>query len=101
MKKAIPKNLQSLLWSADVASLDLEKHKSYIVNQALMYGTIDELQWLFTTFSKKEIRNVFINTPDKIYTPAAFYFAKTILLNIEQQLQPERYVRTFPRRIGP
>ena len=100
MKLGIPQKLQSLFWSADVSDLDLEKHKAYIINQTLMYGLREELKWLFKTYPVLEIKKTFIQSPDKIYTPAAFHFVKTMLLNIRQPLKTERYVRTLPRYIG-
>jgi hypothetical protein len=100
--KRIPKNLQGVLWSTSVNRLDLDKNKSYIINQILSLGTIDELRWLFKVYPPDKIKKTFLNQPAKIYTPSAFNFAKNILLNLEKQhLQPEAYVRSLPRNIRP
>lgn len=97
----IPKWLQPTLWSVKVEHLDLDEDKAYIINQILVYGGLKELKWLFRTYPKKTIQDVFINHPIKIYTPQAFNFAKEILLNIKNQnLKPEKYDRNLPRSIG-
>jgi len=99
-EKAIPKKLQGILWSADVADLDLEKNRSYIVNQVLSLGTLEELSWLFKTYTKEIIRKIFVSEPAKIYSSSSFNFCKNILLGLEDRdLPPERYVKTLPRNI--
>ena len=99
-EKAIPKKLQGILWSADVADLDLEKNRSYIVNQVLSLGTLEELSWLFKTYTREMTRKIFVNEPAKIYSPSSFNFCKNILLGLEDRdLPPERYVKTLPRNI--
>lgn len=96
----IPQWLQPTLWSVSINNLNIDKDKSYIINQILVYGGFRELKWLFRTYPKKIIRSVFIHHPIKIYTPQAFNFAKEILLNIKNQnLKPEKYDRNLPRFI--
>jgi len=92
----IPKNLQGILWSADVKNLDLEKDKIYIIHQVLMYGDLKEIAWLFRAYSKKEISDVFRSSPMKIYSPQGFYFIKNIILNLKKKpLPPEKYVASL------
>lgn len=100
LKKKVPKKLQGILWSVDVSDLDLERNKSYIINQILSLGTWEELRWLFKTYPKTVIRETFIKKPAKIYTPSSFNFCQNILLSLEKEkLAPERYVKTLPRSI--
>lgn len=97
-KKSVPKKLQGILWSVDVADLDLEENKSYIINQVLSLGTLEELSWLFKTYSLEAVEKVFLEKPAKIYSPSAFNFCKNILLNLKDTALPlERYVKTLPR----
>ena len=98
--KALPSQLQGVLWSVSLDKLDLEKNKSYIINQILSLGTQEELKWLFNNYTLNEIRDTFIKQPAKSYTWSAFNFAKNILLNLERMsLPPEAYVRSLPRNI--
>lgn len=97
-KKSVPKKLQGILWSVDVADLDLEENKSYIINQVLSLGTLEELSWLFKTYSLETVEKVFLEKPAKIYSPSAFNFCKNILLGLKDATLPlERYVKTLPR----
>lgn len=95
----VPKNLQGILWSRDVNNLDLEGDKAYIINQILAYGTLESIAWLFKTYSKDKIAEVFVNKPIKNYTASSFNFAKNILLENKSNLSEEKYVENLPRNI--
>lgn len=100
--KKIPRWLQPTLWSVKVDHLDLEKDKAYIVHQILAYGNFREIRWLFKTYPKKTIRDVFIRRPMKVYTRPIFNLVKEILLGIKNKDLPiERYDRDLPRYIRP
>lgn len=98
--KKVPKKLQGILWSVDINNLDVTKDKSYIINQILSLGLMDELRWLFKTYPNSVLKKTFIEKPAKIYTPSAFNYSKNILLNIKDiNLSPDKYVKTLPRNI--
>lgn len=94
-----PKSLQGILWSTDVKRLDLEKNKGYIIHQLLLYGDLSELHWLFHTYSKKTIIDVFLSHPAKLYEKEGFQFVKNYLLGLQKvSLDEEDYVTSF---VGP
>lgn len=102
MKKTtkIPKNLQGILWSVDVKDLDLGRSRSYIINQILSLGFLDELKWLFKNYTLATIKKVFIDESAKIYSFSSFNFCKNILLGLENKNLPlNKYVKTLPRDI--
>lgn len=100
-KTKIPSRLQGILWSADIRHLDMERDKSYIVHQILSLGLLEELKWLFHSFSVRELQKIFIEKPIKDYSWSSFNFCKNILLGLENKsLNPGRYVKTLPRNIG-
>lgn len=100
--KIIPKKLQAILWSTDVSHLDIKRDKGYIIHQILIYGTFEELQWLFSTYSKKEIVDVFINNPQKLYPKSMFYFVKNFILHLkDKNLSEGRYVTSISGKIIP
>ena len=84
----IPKDLQGLFWSRKLDSLDLLKDKSYIVNQILAYGSLEQIKWLFRTYSEKEIKETFFSQPRKVYTPQSFNFVKNYILDLESRKVP-------------
>lgn len=55
---ALPKFLQSSLWSYDIKKMDVKADKDLIIQQVLNYGTEKQLKWLFETYSEKEIKEV-------------------------------------------
>lgn len=97
-KKRIPKNLQSVLWSADVGHLDLGKDKGYIIHQIFAYGLFDDILWLFKTYPKKVLRRVFMLHPYKDYRAGRFHLVKNYLLGLgKQRLAEKNYVKNIPR----
>lgn len=92
----IPHKLQPILWSRDVKNLNLEKDKVYIIHQILMYGDLNEIRWLFRTYGKKVIVNVFLNHPSKQYPKETFHFVKNFLLNLRgRSLNKDSYVTSI------
>lgn len=93
--KPIPVRLKPILWSKNINNLDSENDKIYIIHQVLSYGSIEDIELLLKIYSMNEIRNVFVNFPKKIYTPAVFLFLKDFLLKINIQLDENNYVKNF------
>ena len=95
-----PKKLQGILWSCSVSKLDLKKDKVYIINQALSYGTLSHIQWLYSSYGSEEITQVFIDNPIKDYTASRFLFVKNFLLKLSDlSLDEMSYVANTPRNI--
>ena len=86
---------QGILWSKDIKNMDLEKDKIYIIHQVLNYGSLRQIKKLFKIYTPEEIVDVFVNHPQKIYSPAVFNFIKKFILGLEKEnLQVEKYVKT-------
>lgn len=91
----IPKFLQPVLWSVRVEDLDFKKDKVYIIHQILSFGNLKELRWLFNNYSIKELRDVFLKHPLRVYRPQSFNFVKEVFLKIRnKKLNIKRYVPT-------
>lgn len=91
----IPKNLQAVLWSETIKTLDIQKDKAYIINQILRYGSLDEIKWLFKTYSKREMKSVFTQHPLPIFTPQSFNFVSKFLLGFKQPPNEDKYLRSY------
>jgi hypothetical protein len=101
-KQKIPKRLQAILWSADIHSLDLDRNKNYIIHQILRFGTIADIKWLFTTYSKEEIYDVFLHQPSKNYARNNFYFVKNYILGLKKaHLDEDNYVTSIYGPVRP
>lgn len=98
----IPKSLQSILWSTDINLLDLEKHRGYIIHQLLLYGTFEDIKWLFKTYSKKEIIATFLTHPSKNYPREVFYFVKNYVLSLKnKKIDEDKYVTSISGSVRP
>lgn len=95
----IPGKLKAILWSKNINTIDSEVDKVYIIHQVLSYGDIDEIKLLLKTYSLKEIKDVFLNFPKKIYTKPVFLFIKNYLLKINKQVDEKYYVKSYFRFI--
>lgn len=87
---AVPKKFQPILWSVDVKHLDMQKDKGYIINQVLIYGTLDEIKWLFDNYSKREVVRLFLTKPRKIYPKEVYYFIKNFILSLKDKMLDEQ-----------
>jgi hypothetical protein len=94
--KKIPSSLQPLLWSKGVEKLDEDRDKVYIIHQVLSYGDLKDLRQLFRIYNKKEVKEIFLRFPKKVYQPAVFYFVKNFILGLKKErLKKEDYVKTL------
>lgn len=91
----IPKTLQPILWSQDIKTLGLKRDRIYIINQVLQFGSVDDLKWLFKTYPKKTIKEVFSKSPLPIYTPSSYNFTKNLLLKVKQNLNEIQYLKNI------
>ena|SRR3989339_1776479 len=96
----LPKQLQSVLWSANTDNLDLEKDKYYIIHQILSYGRLADILWLLDNYPRKIINEVFM-VSFKDYARPRFYFVKDAVLGLKQWHPNEKYyVKNISRNIG-
>lgn len=96
MVKRVPKSLQPVLWSVDTNRLDLEKHKGYIIHQILRFGTLQDINWLFQTYTKNSIRKFFQSHPSRNYAKEDFYFVKNYILGLKgKYLDKDEYVTSI------
>lgn len=60
VKSALPQNLASLFWDCDFASLDLQRHRSFIIRRILEQGDRPALAWLRQTLGDRLMRAWFL-----------------------------------------
>lgn len=58
---ALPKFLQSALWSYDLKSLDLKSDYRLIITQVLNHGNWKQIQWLKKIYGLEKIKKVVSN----------------------------------------
>lgn len=101
MQSPIPQRLQSVLWSSNIQNLHIDSDKTYIIHQILSYGNMEDIQWLFTIYSREVIEQTFTSTPYKDYRKSRFYFIKDFVIGVvDSSLSESSYVKNTPRNIG-
>lgn len=86
---------QGILWSKDIKNIDFKGDKIYIIHQVLSYGKIEQIKYLFEIYKPREIMDVFISHPKRIYSPAVFNFIKNFILGLKNKNLPlNKYVKT-------
>lgn len=48
-------DLRPFFWDVDIAALDAEKHKRFIIERILKYGTSKEVKWLLSKYTDEDI----------------------------------------------
>ena len=49
---------ESLFWDTNPDWIDIKKNARYIIERVLDFGELEEVRWLFKTYSKEEIKRV-------------------------------------------
>lgn len=108
---AVPKFLQSALWSYDVRRLDPQEDRRYVIEQILNHGTWQQLKWLLKTYTTREIKQVLRNPSRGIWHDDVFNYWEKIwnvkvpkaareraLFSLEPRLLSLKHARNVSRR---
>ena len=49
---------KNLFWDFDIRKLDADKHSHFIIERVLQYGVPQDIRWLLTNYSDKDIIEV-------------------------------------------
>ena len=52
-----PPAVERLFWEVDPRSIDLEKHRAYVMQRVMSRGTWEAMKWLLATYSAAAIRD--------------------------------------------
>lgn len=58
----LPKAVAVLLWDVDLATLDLEKHKAFIVERVLNMGDEVALKWIWQKYGRDVVYDTVTNS---------------------------------------
>lgn len=68
---------QTLFWDTNLASLNTKKHKEFIIARIIETGRIEDIHWMFETYSRQEIIQVIVST--RLISTKTALFWKNIL----------------------
>lgn len=69
----LPKKFKKYFWDVDFGKLDFKKNPQFVIARILEYGDIGAIQWLFRTFSAKEIKTVLVKRRGFSLRTASFW----------------------------
>jgi len=56
--KTIPDHLKPFFWETEFSQINVNKNKPYIIERILELGDISAVKWLFSNYTKNEIKEV-------------------------------------------
>ncbi len=78
MDTKLPLFLKPYFWSYNFDNLTIEKHPRSIVQALLHYGNQEATEWLFSTYPKNTIRDVFATTYRGEYDRKSLHLWETV-----------------------
>ena len=76
---SIPKYLQSALWSYNLDSINLKRHKKLVITQILNHGNWRQLQWLLKNYKLSDIKQTVLNPSRGVWLDDSLNYWETIL----------------------
>ena len=59
--RALPPSLHTFFWEYDPATLDIQKHATFVMERLMERGSWEAMQWLLATFTQSQ-RYVYLQT---------------------------------------
>jgi hypothetical protein len=86
----IPHYVAPFLWSYDIEKIDLERDKNRIVINVLNLGTKGATEWLFSKYSKEEIKNIVSSSLSGEWNKKSLHYWR-LILDITTPLKTARF----------
>ena len=67
------------------------------IHQILSFGSLKDIKSLKETVGEKALKEIFITSPQKIYTASSFNFITKFILHISTSVDEQRYLKYTPR----
>ena len=73
-RKTIPVKYKKFFWDVDFNQLNLDDHRTFILERLLNYGTFDTFKWIFKTFNVLEVRSLIHKKGKAVLTRNSLFF---------------------------
>jgi hypothetical protein len=74
----IPREFKKYFWDIDFDKLNLEKHRNFILERLLNYGSFSTFSWIFQTYTKEEVKQLLKNKANRSLSKSSLYFWQKI-----------------------
>ncbi|MDI6603485.1 MAG: hypothetical protein QME57_05300 [Patescibacteria group bacterium] len=92
--KEISSSIKRLFWDVDKESVDIERHRSYIISRIIDYGNHHDVNWMKKVYTEEEIKEVIYKkrgiSRKSAYFWAAYYKIPKEKIRCLQESFPKR-----------
>jgi hypothetical protein len=78
LKEVIPIEFKKYFWDVDFNALSMEKHKGFILERLLNYGSFSTFSWIFQIYSNKDVKQLLKKKGKSSLSKNSFYFWQKI-----------------------
>ena len=57
---------QELFWDVNLAQMDKNVHKQFIIKRVLQFGDVDDLPWALTFYGHDAVRDIFLSNAEQL-----------------------------------
>lgn len=82
IRHRVPNSFAPILWSHELARVDVVRHRKLLIAQAMNYGNLHHLRWLIRQYGRRGVRQTLQRMPASSLRPRARRLASA-LFNIE------------------
>ncbi|MCK9209605.1 MAG: hypothetical protein M0P61_02090 [Ignavibacteriaceae bacterium] len=74
----VPAEFKRYFWDVDFNSLSMEKHKEFILERFLNYGSFSTFSWIFQNYTNEEAKQLLRKKGKRSLSKNSFYFWQKI-----------------------
>ena len=78
-------------------SNNADKKSPETIHQILAFGSLDDIKSLKQTLGKETLTELFLRSPQKVYTAPTLNFITKFILHIHSSIDEQRYLKNTPR----
>jgi hypothetical protein len=68
-RAVFPSEIAAYFWDVDVASIDVEKHKDYVIERLMSRGDLHAMAWLRARFDLSDLRSFLLRRGHRALAP--------------------------------
>jgi hypothetical protein len=75
----------------------VDKKSPETIHQILAFGSLDDIKSLKQSLGEETLTELFLRSPQKIYTASTLNFIAKFILHIHSSIDEQRYLKNTPR----
>ncbi len=83
--RELPESVRLLLWDADPAAVDPDRHADYVMERVMSRGSWEAMRWLRRTYSRERIAEFVVRRGRRLTPRDEAYWALVAGVNVAQR----------------